>query len=59
MDKSKWYRLFLALICPTSMVLLTVGNAKASPTLQSKRDFATIDAYVAEQVNNLLKSCIF
>jgi CubicO group peptidase (beta-lactamase class C family) len=32
---------------------LTSGFAKANPTLQGVTDFAAIDAYVAEQVNNL------
>ena len=53
MNTRKGYRIFLALICLALMVVLTIGNAKASPMLQGETDFAAIDAYVTEQMNNL------
>ena len=46
MNTRKGYRIFLALICLALMVVLTIGNAKASPMLQGETDFAAIDAYV-------------
>ena len=35
------------------MLVLTIGNVKASRILQGETDFAAIDAYVTEQMNNL------
>jgi CubicO group peptidase (beta-lactamase class C family) len=49
----KWYRIFSALICLTLMLVLTIGNVKASVTLQGETDFAAIDAYVTTQLNDL------
>jgi CubicO group peptidase (beta-lactamase class C family) len=46
-------RIFLALICLTLALAQTIGSGQASPSLQSETDFAAIDAYVTEQVNNL------
>jgi CubicO group peptidase (beta-lactamase class C family) len=46
MKTFKWYRRFFALICLTLIVSLTLGNVKASPTLQAEPDFAAIDAYI-------------
>ena len=53
MNTLKGYRIFFALLCLTLMLVLTIGNVKASPTLQGETDFAAIDAYVTEQMNNL------
>ena len=53
MNTHKGYRIFLALICLNLMLSLSIGNIKASPSLQTETDFAAIDAYVTEQVNNL------
>jgi len=53
MNIHKSYRIFLALICLTLALVLTVGNVNASPTQQAETDFAAIDAYVNEQMNNL------
>ena len=53
MDTPKWYRISFSLICLILMLVLTIGDVKASPTQQAETDFATIDAYVTEQMNNL------
>ena len=53
MNTLKGYRIFSALICLTLMLALTIGNVNASPTQQAETDFAAIDAYVTEQMNNL------
>ncbi len=53
MNTFKSYRIFSALICLTLMLALTIGNVKASQNLQAETDFASIDAFVAEQMNNL------
>ena len=53
MNTLKRYRILFALICLTLMLLLTIGNIKASPTLQGETDFAAIDTYVTEQMNDL------
>lgn len=53
MNTLKWYRIFVTLICLTLMLVLTIGNVNASPALQEETDFAAIDAYVTEQMNNL------
>ena len=53
MNTLKGYRIFFALICLTLVLFLTIGNVNASPTLQAETDFAAIDAYVTEQMNNL------
>jgi len=49
----KGYRIFFALIFLTLMLTLTIGNVNASPTQQAETDFAVIDAYVTEQMNDL------
>ena len=51
MNTLKGYRIFLALICLTMMLALTIGNVNASPARQGETDFAAIDAYVTEQMN--------
>jgi len=53
MNTLKWYRIFFSLICLTLMLPLTIGSATASSTQQGETDFAAIDAYVTEQMNNL------
>src|SRR3989337_2657597 len=53
MNTLKGYRIFFVLVCLTLMLVLAIGNVKASRTLQTETDFAAIDAYVTEQVNNL------
>jgi CubicO group peptidase (beta-lactamase class C family) len=53
MNTRKGYRILSTLVCLTLMVVLTIGNVNASPTLQGETDFAAIDAYVTEQMNNL------
>src|SRR3972149_2397800 len=53
MNILKGYRILSALICLTLALVLTIGNVKASPMQQSETDFAAIDAYVTEQMNNL------
>src|SRR3989337_450374 len=51
MNTHKGYRILSTLVCLTLALALTIGNASASPTQQT--DFAAIDAYVTEQMNNL------
>jgi len=53
MKTLKWNRIFVTLVCLILMLALTIGNVSASPTLQGETDFAAIDAYVTEQMNNL------
>jgi len=53
MNTPQGYRIQSALVCLTVMVALTIGNVNASPTKQAETDFAAIDAYVTEQMNNL------
>jgi len=53
MNTLKWNQIFVTLICLTLMLVLTIGNVNASPKQQSEMDFAAIDAYVTEQMNNL------
>jgi CubicO group peptidase (beta-lactamase class C family) len=53
MNTLKSYRIFSALICLTLMLVLTIGNVNASPTQPAETDFAAIDAYVTEQMNDL------
>jgi len=53
MNTHKGYRILSTLICLTLILTLTIGKVKASPTHQAETDFAAIDAYVTEQMNNL------
>ena len=53
MNIYKGYRIFLALICLTLALTLTIGNVNASPTQEAETDFTAIDAYVNEQMINL------
>src|SRR3990172_5919571 len=53
MNTLKVYRLLSTLVCLTLMLALTIGNVNASRTQQAEMDFAAIDAYVTEQMNNL------
>ena len=53
MNTLKANRIFLALVCLTLMLALTIGKVNASPTLQAETDFAAIDAYITEQMNGL------
>jgi CubicO group peptidase (beta-lactamase class C family) len=53
MNTLKCRRVFCALICLPLAFALTNGNVKAGRALQGETDFAAIDAYVTEQVNNL------
>jgi CubicO group peptidase (beta-lactamase class C family) len=53
MNTHKAYRIFSALVCLTVMLALAFGNVNASRTQQAETDFAAIDAYVTEQMNNL------
>jgi len=53
MNTLKWNRIFFSLICLTLALTLTIGNVNASPTLQGETDFAAIDAYITEQMNDL------
>ena len=53
MNTRKGYRILSTLVCMTVMLALAIGNVKASRTLQGETDFAAIDAYVTEQMNNL------
>jgi len=52
-NTQKFYRLFLNLLCLALMLTLTIGSAQANPASQTGMDFAAIDAYVTEQMNNL------
>src|SRR3990172_4762049 len=53
MNTLKVYRLLSTLICLTLALALTIGSVSASPMRQSETDFAAIDAYITEQMNNL------
>jgi len=53
MNTFKGYQILSTLICLTLALALTIGNVNASPMQQSETDFAGIDAYVTEQMNNL------
>jgi len=53
MNTFKRDRIFVAVICLTLMLALTIGNVNASPTRQGETDFTAIDAYVTEQMDNL------
>jgi len=53
MNALKGYRIFLALICLTLALVLTVGNVNASQIQQPETDFAAIDTYIQDQMNNL------
>jgi CubicO group peptidase (beta-lactamase class C family) len=53
MNTLKANRIFIALIYLTLMLALTIGNVNASSKLPEDADFAAIDAYVTEQMNNL------
>jgi CubicO group peptidase (beta-lactamase class C family) len=53
MNTRNWPRNFAALICLNLILMLTIGTVNASPTRQGEPDFAAIDAYVTEQMNNL------
>ena len=53
MNTLKGLRIFSTLVCLTLMLALTIGHVTASPTLQAETDFAAVDAYVTEQMNNL------
>ena len=46
-------RVFGSLVCLIVILSLAPGQVNASPTLQSGTDFAAIDAYVSEQMDNL------
>jgi CubicO group peptidase (beta-lactamase class C family) len=46
-------RVFVSLVCLIVILSLAPGKVNASPTLQSGTDFAAIDAYVSEQMDNL------
>src|SRR3989337_3760941 len=53
MNTPKGYRILSTLVCLTRALALTIRNANASPTHQAETDFAAIDAYITEQMNNL------
>ncbi len=53
MNTRKRHQIFLGLICLTLVLALTLGNIQASPRQQGETDFAAIDDYVTEQMNNL------
>ncbi len=53
MNAFKRNRALSTLMGLTLAFALTIGNVNASPTQQSETDFAAIDAYVTEQMNNL------
>ena len=48
-----FYRYFFLMIFLSVLFVLTIGNVQARPTQQTETDFATVDAYVTEQVKNL------
>jgi CubicO group peptidase (beta-lactamase class C family) len=47
-----WYRISVGLLCIT-MLALSAGRIEASPAGQGEPDFAAVDAYVAEQLDEL------
>jgi CubicO group peptidase (beta-lactamase class C family) len=53
MNTHKSYRILSTLACLAMMLALAFGSVSASPTLQAETDFAAMDAYVTEQMNNL------
>ena len=53
MDTQKFYRFFFPLLCLVMTITSTIGSAQASPVQQTETDFAAIDAYVQEQMDNL------
>jgi CubicO group peptidase (beta-lactamase class C family) len=53
MNTLKGYRILSTLVCLTLMLALTIGNVNASPQQRAETDFAAMDAYVTEQMNNL------
>jgi len=53
MKTLKRNRILSTLVCLTLLLALTIGNVSASPTQQTETDFAAIDAYITEQMNNL------
>ncbi len=53
MKTLKRYRIFLALIGQTLLLTLVIGNAQATSMHQGEVDFAAIDAYVTEQMDDL------
>ena len=53
MNSLKNYRFIFSLICANLALALTIGNVNAIPVQQAETDFAAIDAYVAEQMDNL------
>jgi CubicO group peptidase (beta-lactamase class C family) len=53
MNAHKIYRVLSMLACLTLMFAMTIETVNASPTLQGETDFAAIDAYVTEQMNDL------
>jgi len=53
MNTFNWYRKIFSLICLAVIFVLTVGNANASPVPHIDNDFAAIDSYVTEQMENL------
>ena len=52
MSTPKDYRILSTLICLVLVLSLTNANVKASLMRQGETDFAAIDAYVTEQMNN-------
>jgi len=52
-NTQKFYRFFLSLFCLTLALMLAFGTANASPIQQTTTDFAAIDAYIEEQMDNL------
>jgi len=53
MNTQKLYRFFFHMICLELVLTLTVGSVHAGPTQQTEADFAAIDAYVQEQMEDL------
>ncbi|UCH60369.1 MAG: beta-lactamase family protein [Anaerolineales bacterium] len=53
MNTLKGYRILFTLICLTLLLALSIGNVKASTMQQTETDFAAMDAYVTEQMENL------
>ena len=53
MNTLKDYRILSTLICLTVMLALTIGHVNANPAQPAEADFATIDAYITEQTNDL------
>jgi CubicO group peptidase (beta-lactamase class C family) len=53
MNSLKNYRFIFSLICANLALALTIGNVNAIPVQQAETDFAAIDAYIAEQMDNL------